>query len=489
MTIIPGQVISNRFRIESHLGSGGMGNVFKVWDFQRNAPLALKALHKHLAETPDGLRQLKAEAQALERLTHPNIVPFYGFFGVDDDVFLLEEFIEGTSLKEILKKKKAHSFSSEEVLNYLKPICTGLHYAHNQGIIHCDVKPGNILCNNRGQVYLTDFGIAHYLGTSRKSDKPIGTPAYMAPEQIRGETPTRQTDVYALGILLYSMLTGGQLPFTGDRAEVSGTFAKKVMWEQTHLSPPTPRLINPSISPGVEAVIFQCLEKDANLRYSTVLDFFNDLAIALTNTTRHSHQAEHQTNGIQISKVRIKQLLLVGVIALTLIVIIPFALTRDKINDNSLLIQPSTPPIPKRFTPVPSATLPPILRSDYPVMACMSVQLDANNKVEECVTNIHLLDDRKMRISFSWSAKLTSGASVEISSSFGNENMYLVDNLGNRYNALQVGDGAAQNSILQNGDILSGWFLFPAAPDEARYFIFHDDDNSVSSPIIDRMWP
>ncbi len=89
MTIIPGQVISNRFRIESHLGSGGMGNVFKVWDFQRNAPLALKALHKHLAETPDGLRQLKAEAQALERLTHPNIVPFYGFFGVDDDVFLL----------------------------------------------------------------------------------------------------------------------------------------------------------------------------------------------------------------------------------------------------------------------------------------------------------------------------------------------------------------------------------------------------------------
>ena len=282
MSIRPGKVLLDRFRVENYVGSGGMGSVFRVWDLQRNVSLAMKVLRDDLAETPGALHQLRTEARALQELAHPNIVPFYGLYETSDGALLLEDYIEGDSLKEAIKKQAGKPFSAQETLHYFKPLCAALQYAHNLGIIHCDVKPGNILRDQRDQVYLADFGIARYLSGSTRETSPIGTPAYMAPEQILGEKLTPQTDIYALGIILFEMLTGGQLPFTGSRAKIEGKSSDKIQWEHVNKPPVSPRRYERLISHELEAVILRCLEKNPRQRYSNVLDLLNELSAVLS---------------------------------------------------------------------------------------------------------------------------------------------------------------------------------------------------------------
>src|SRR3972149_8492524 len=183
-----------------------MGAVYRVWDLKRNVPLAMKVLHSDLADDPHMFKRFQREANALKRLTHPNIVQFYGLFHTLDIAFLLERFVDGPSLKDILRQKK--QLSIQEVLVYLKALCAALGYAHANGVVHCDVKPGNVLIDQGGNIYLTDFGVARHAESTTTTLGTAGTPAYMAPEQIRGEAVTPATDVYALGVMLFEMLTG-----------------------------------------------------------------------------------------------------------------------------------------------------------------------------------------------------------------------------------------------------------------------------------------
>ncbi len=271
-----GQILLNQFRVDAFVASGGMGAVYRVWDLKRNVPLAMKVLHADLAEDPSVFRRFKREANALKKLTHPNIVPFYGLYETSDFAFLLESYIDGPSLKDVLRKRSGKPMPLYEAVTYLKALSAALGYAHANGVVHCDVKPGNVMIDRGGNIYLTDFGVARHSESTTTTLGSAGTPAYMAPEQIRGEPVGPATDVYSLGVLLFEIVTG-QRPFRGDEksTESAGqTAGERIRYGHLAIPPPDPRLVNPAVSYGLAQVILKALAKDSAERYQNAREFF-----------------------------------------------------------------------------------------------------------------------------------------------------------------------------------------------------------------------
>lgn len=295
MNII-GHTILNQYRIDASIASGGMGTVYRVWDLKRNVPLSMKILHKGLTDDPLALRRFQREANALKKLTHPNIVPFYGLYQTSDFVFLLERFIDGPTLKDILEKKRGPT-SLDEALTYIAAMSAALGYAHHNGLVHCDVKPGNVMIDQGGNIFLTDFGISRSLTEITATFAGAGTPAYMAPEQIRGEAVSPATDVYALGIILYEMLTGKRA-FRGYKFgnDINGdTFGERIRYENLNIDPPDPRELNPSIPMELAATISKAMAKSSAERYKDATEFFAAVQSA-TGITRNSIPTRIDTN-------------------------------------------------------------------------------------------------------------------------------------------------------------------------------------------------
>ena len=270
---IIGKTLLNQFRVDAFIASGGMGTVYRVWDLKRNVPLAMKVLHADLAEDPSILKKFQREARALQKLAHPNIVPFYGLHQTSDFFFLLEKYIDGPTLKDVLREKRSQP-SLEEALFYFTALCSALGFAHHNGVVHCDIKPGNVMVDRGGSIYLADFGIARHAESTVTTSAGAGTPAYMAPEQIRGESVTSATDVYALGILLYEMLTGVR-PFRGNEPglEKSGvTAGERIRYAQLNAHPPDPRQFNSSIPSELAEVILRALAKSSDERYHNAME-------------------------------------------------------------------------------------------------------------------------------------------------------------------------------------------------------------------------
>ena len=285
------KILKNRYRVDESLGRGGMAEVYKVWDLQRDVPLAMKVLREDLAHDVVFLKRFEREAKTLSKLQHPNIVRFYGLEQDDMLVFMLMDYIEGESLREEIFRSRGKGMSLDRILEIMHPVCSALNYAHQSGIVHCDLKPGNILIDKNGKVFISDFGIARHIDASTSTMVGIGTPAYMAPELIKGQDPTPQTDIYALGIVLYEMLTGGERPFTGERATITGTTADKVRWEHLQLEPIPIGKYNPQVNSQIEKVVQCCLNKDAQNRCANVIDFLDELKkdIALVNTDKENY--------------------------------------------------------------------------------------------------------------------------------------------------------------------------------------------------------
>jgi serine/threonine protein kinase len=276
MASLVGKTLKNRYRVDEFIGRGGMADVYKVFDLERGVPLAMKVLRDDLAEDRVFLRRFEREAQNLSKLQHPNIVRFYGLEQEGHLAFILMDFIEGPTLRRMIFD--AHKpFTDQQVLEIMQPICSSLYYAHQQGIVHCDIKSANIMLDKGNRVYLTDFGIARMADAATSTMVGIGTPAYMAPELIMGKDPTPQTDIYALGILLYEMYSGGERPFTGENAQTTGTTAEKVRWEQLHKEAPSLSQYNHDISENLEKVVQKCLNKDPKDRYAGVNELINAL--------------------------------------------------------------------------------------------------------------------------------------------------------------------------------------------------------------------
>jgi len=279
MSNLAGKNLLNRYQVKEFISSGGMSDVYYVWDTTMHVHLAMKVLHMDLVDDPLLLRFFEREARALEKLKHPNIVPFYGVQKTSQFMFLLEEFIDGPSLKQVLEKERIKgekNLSVEHTLIYTKAVYSALGYAHTSGVVHCDVKPGNVMIEEGGNIFLADFGIARHAYSTETTVGIAGSPLYMAPEQIKGEAVTPATDIYSLGIMVFELLTGKR-PFTGSISETEKTgetVADQIRKAHLITPPPDPCEINPLIPSSVGIVILKAMEKEPKNRYSNTTEFF-----------------------------------------------------------------------------------------------------------------------------------------------------------------------------------------------------------------------
>ena len=283
MEAIIGKTIKGRYRVDALLGRGGMAEVYKVWDQDRSVDIAMKVLRQDIAYDPVFLRRFQREAQSLSELQHPNIVRFYGLEREKLLTFLLMEFVDGYSLQAEILLAEGKPLPDKRILDVLDQICSALSYAHKKGLVHCDIKPGNIMLERNGErVLLTDFGIARTIDAATSTLVGAGTPAYMPPELIKGLDPKPQSDIYSLGIVLYEMLTGGERPFTGEHADTTGTTADKVRWEHLHLQAPLVSELNPKAAGGMDKIVAKCLEKNPQQRFERALEVYEALADLLS---------------------------------------------------------------------------------------------------------------------------------------------------------------------------------------------------------------
>jgi eukaryotic-like serine/threonine-protein kinase len=277
-----GTVLKGRYRIDAFLGEGGMAKVYKAWDASRNYSVAVKVLQEDLAEDRDFDQRFQREAQALAKLAHKNIVRFYSFEREDLLAFIVMDYVEGISLRARIFKSNG-PLPLSEALPILEQVAAALHYAHDEGIIHRDVKPANILIQADGRTLLSDFGISKAIGASTLTMAMMtsGTPAYMAPEQWLGRPVDRRTDVYALGIVAYEMLAGRR-PFTGESPQAPpGTTQARIEWEHQSAVPPPLRQSNPGLPVACEQVVMRALAKEPEQRWPTTLAFWQALSEAM----------------------------------------------------------------------------------------------------------------------------------------------------------------------------------------------------------------
>ncbi len=267
MADLTGKTLSKRYFLRKHVGSGGMADVYQAWDNMRSARLAVKVLRRDLAASPRFFQMFAKEAEVLRKLEHPSIVRLYEFERDHDITFIIMDWVDGTDLKSAISGGKKQ-LSLEDISHILQSVCSALFYAHQNQIYHCDVKPANILLHNDGQVLLTDFGVAR-LATENTGG---GTAQYMAPEQFTGGRVDARTDVYALGVTMYEVLSGGRVPFRGDTSNSQGTTKReRIAWEHVHLPLPSLGQFNPKVSPAIETVVSTALSKEPSSRFPTTM--------------------------------------------------------------------------------------------------------------------------------------------------------------------------------------------------------------------------
>ena len=256
------RLLNNRYLILEQLGKGGMAIVYRARDTMLERSVALKVLREDYSRDPAFLERFRQEARAAANLSHPNIVTVHDV-GLDNgQLFIVMEYIPGTDLKTLIKQRGR--FTAEEALPLLVQACAGVGYAHRSGLVHCDIKPQNMLVTPDMRLKVTDFGIARVLSTihpQEQSDVIWGSPQYFSPEQATGSAPSPASDVYSLGVIMYEMLTGS-LPF---RADTAAELARLHVEEEPV---PVAELL-PDIPPALEKILTKVLAKEPSQRYRT----------------------------------------------------------------------------------------------------------------------------------------------------------------------------------------------------------------------------
>src|SRR3954467_11260273 len=264
-----GRVFSDRYEIRRELAQGGMAEVYLAHDQLLDRPVALKALFPEYAREPSFVERFRREAQAAANLNHPNIVSIYDWGQESGTYFIVMEYVEGRSLRELIHSEG--SLEPGQAADIAAEIASALAFAHRSGVVHRDVKPGNVLLTQTGTVKVTDFGIAR-AGTSdglTQTGSVMGTATYFSPEQAQGLPVDGRSDVYALGVVLYEMVTG-VAPFTAD-SPVS------VAYKHVREEPVPPTRIKPGIPGALDRIVLTAMTKDVALRYPSAAEMRADL--------------------------------------------------------------------------------------------------------------------------------------------------------------------------------------------------------------------
>lgn len=280
-----GKLLDNRYQLVKKIGSGGMADVYMAKDILLDRIVAVKILHSNFAEDNEFIVRFRHEAQSAGKLSHPNIVGIYDV-GCDQGVYyIIMEYVEGVTLKQYIQTHP--NLPIDTAVRIAIEIGNALEEAHANGIVHCDIKPHNILLTDSGKVKVTDFGIARAINSSTIMNREsiLGSVHYLSPEQAAGDKVTEKTDIYSLGIVLYEMLTH-HLPFDGDTAV-------SIALKHIQNDIPRPTKYNPAISPMLEECLLTALQRDPDKRYDSVADFISELKIAQGFTTSIYKPAHH----------------------------------------------------------------------------------------------------------------------------------------------------------------------------------------------------
>lgn len=266
-------VIADRYEVVSHIGQGGMADVFLAVDTILNRQVAIKILRADLSTDAVSILRFEREAQAAAALAHPNIVEIYDVGDYKGHHYIVMEYVTGKTLKQVIRSRGP--LVNEEAVDIMKQLCSAISEAHSRGIIHRDIKPQNVIVKADGSIKILDFGIATAKGSMQltQANNVMGSVHYLAPELAKGEAASPQSDIYALGIVLYEMLAG-DVPFKADQA---------VQIALKHMREPMPdvRLINASVPQSIANVITRATAKDPNNRYGSCREMQQDISTCL----------------------------------------------------------------------------------------------------------------------------------------------------------------------------------------------------------------
>ncbi len=257
---LPGRLLASRYRIIALLGKGGMGEVYRADDLTLGQPVALKFLPDEAARDQALLERFKNEVRIARRVSHPNVCRVYDVGDVEGHTFFTMEYVDGEDLASLLRR--IGRLPEDKALDIARQLCAGLAAAHTKGVLHRDLKPANIMLDGRGQVVVTDFGLAGIADQIQGADVRSGTPAYMAPEQLAGKEVSTRSDIYSLGLVLYEVFTGKRA-FYPKPADKSGS--------QSDRGISRPSSVVKDLNPIIERVILRCLEDEPSARPATVL--------------------------------------------------------------------------------------------------------------------------------------------------------------------------------------------------------------------------
>ncbi|MGH2681008.1 MAG: Stk1 family PASTA domain-containing Ser/Thr kinase [Actinomycetota bacterium] len=269
------RIFGDRYEVEAPLGSGGMAEVWRGHDRVLNRTVAIKTLLSQFARDTSFVDRFRREAQAAARLNHHGIVSVYDSGTDGDTPYIVMQYIEGRTLADFLGSGK--TLPPMQAAQIAKEIAEALAAAHAQGVIHRDIKPANVMITREGKVLVMDFGIARMISgpeTAPQTSAVLGTASYLSPEQAQGQSADARSDIYALGVVLYEMLTG-RPPFTGDSPMA-------IAYKHVNATPPAPSAANPDVPPELDAVVMRALSKNPANRYQSGQEFADDLERART---------------------------------------------------------------------------------------------------------------------------------------------------------------------------------------------------------------
>ena len=281
-----GTLFAGRYQIIEPLGRGGMGRVYRALDTKANEEVAIKLIRPDVAEDKRTLERFVNEIKLAHKVSHRNIGKMY-HLGEDQGLhFITMEYVPGEDLKSFIRRSRRLDIAT--TVTIAKQVCSGLSEAHDAGIVHRDLKPSNIMIDREGNARILDFGIARAVGAQgvTAEGSVIGTPEYMSPEQVEGKEADRRADLYALGVIMFEMVTG-RLPFAADTPFV-------VAFKQQSERPTPPEELNPQTPPQLSAIILRCLEKDREKRYQTTEDLCRDLGQPTRGPRRDRPDGKHQ---------------------------------------------------------------------------------------------------------------------------------------------------------------------------------------------------